>query len=691
MGSSSSKVAAAAATAKAEEAMVEENAKPALQRGPMGASTNARPKGSYYIDPTSEFMKKWDNFIILLLLFTAVVTPFEVSFLATALNMLFYMNRCVDGGFIVDMFFQFFMGYQNQDNIYIYDYGAIASRYLTGWFPIDFVSILPFDLLSIVMDSNSLQQLKVVRVIRLLRLIKLLRVLRSARIFKRIEHSLGWSYVTFALIKYFVLAMVTIHWVACIWAMAPQLIGDPLNWYTFSGIEDYAAGDKYAAAVEFSLMSLVIGYGAFTPANTAERVVAIICMLLAGGIYAYIIGAICQAVSQRDPGTQKFQQTMDLLNLYMHEIKMPQKDKIRMREFVASCAGLQRQKFYQEVLDVLSPKLRSEFAERTTGQWIRQVPFFCCATPEDVIAENDRYTEQKRFVSDIAMVLHRAAYTRGEMLFKTGEMAECMYIVQQGVIGAKGTILRAGQFCGEDMIMASGRRIYRATAMTFCDTQTLSRGDLYNVLESGDYPETSKEIHIAALRMAIKKYFKQLVATIKSAHALDMGHKRMTEDDIAAWKAEMSAKSSTKRKRLMQKRGSEDPVDSKDDDGGMTEAEQAAARGDPVRAVLQQNKAIKKPSIDKLAKMIDKMYTEVKGVQAGVRNCSDSINELRTDFAKHLGVGGMSPGGRNGGAMPMVADDEMSWRPSTPPMGALDSGKQGSILADLRRASQVAS
>jgi hypothetical protein len=32
---------------------------------------------------------------------------------------------------------------------------------------------------------------------------------------------------------------------------------------------------------------------------------------------AYVIGAICGVVSMRDPATQDFQQSMDLLNQYM--------------------------------------------------------------------------------------------------------------------------------------------------------------------------------------------------------------------------------------------------------------------------------------------------------------------------------------------------------------------------------------
>ncbi len=40
-------------------------------------------------------------FIILLLLFTATVTPFEVAFLETSLNGLFVVNRVVDVSFII--------------------------------------------------------------------------------------------------------------------------------------------------------------------------------------------------------------------------------------------------------------------------------------------------------------------------------------------------------------------------------------------------------------------------------------------------------------------------------------------------------------------------------------------------------------------------------------------------------------
>jgi hypothetical protein len=51
----------------------------------------------YIIQPdTSKFMKNWDIVLALALLFTAGVTPFEIAFLKTKLDSLFFTNRMVD-------------------------------------------------------------------------------------------------------------------------------------------------------------------------------------------------------------------------------------------------------------------------------------------------------------------------------------------------------------------------------------------------------------------------------------------------------------------------------------------------------------------------------------------------------------------------------------------------------------------
>jgi hypothetical protein len=42
------------------------------------------------------FFRRWDIIVVLAVLFTATVTPFEVAFLKTSLNGLFFVNRIID-------------------------------------------------------------------------------------------------------------------------------------------------------------------------------------------------------------------------------------------------------------------------------------------------------------------------------------------------------------------------------------------------------------------------------------------------------------------------------------------------------------------------------------------------------------------------------------------------------------------
>ena len=62
---------------------------------------------SCILDPQSSFMTRWDPLMVILLAFTATVTPWEVAFAGTTvLNGLFVVNRIVDMGFVIDMFFR---------------------------------------------------------------------------------------------------------------------------------------------------------------------------------------------------------------------------------------------------------------------------------------------------------------------------------------------------------------------------------------------------------------------------------------------------------------------------------------------------------------------------------------------------------------------------------------------------------
>ncbi len=60
-----------------------------------------------------------------------------------------------------------------------------------------------------------------------------------------------------------------------------------------------------------------IGYGDVGSKNKTEQWVATLVMLLGGGMYAYVVGGICEVFTAMNPEQNDFMTAMDTLNALM--------------------------------------------------------------------------------------------------------------------------------------------------------------------------------------------------------------------------------------------------------------------------------------------------------------------------------------------------------------------------------------
>ena len=67
---------------------------------------------------------------------------------------IFAIDRVVDLVFFVDIFVNFRSAYVMQNGLTVFDARDVAWRYVQSWFAVDFISILPFELLEFV-DFND--------------------------------------------------------------------------------------------------------------------------------------------------------------------------------------------------------------------------------------------------------------------------------------------------------------------------------------------------------------------------------------------------------------------------------------------------------------------------------------------------------------------------------------------------------
>jgi hypothetical protein len=412
--------------------------------------------GSKGLDPKNNYMRYWDMYTIVLLVYTAIVTPYEVSFLEPSLNALFFINRFVDVSFLFDMLLNFYLGYFDDDmGKWVFDLVKIRKKYFESWFFIDIVSILPFDAIGILTDSNSIKRLKVLRVIRLLRLAKLLRILRASRIFRRFESAMAIDYTSLDMAKYLTIVLLTSHWMACFFSLTQSIEDVEGSWMhsAYPNVnnprEDVHHGTLYIMALYWSVMTATtIGYGDIVPSTDMERVVCTLCMLIGGFMFGYIIGAVGSVITSRNLRHAEFCGDMLHLNQFMTEGRFEAPLKQKLREFFKWRHSLQDASTNAGLMKRMSPSLR--------GASIKAL---------DMSIENMQIMSHcpQDFITHAIMRMERAHFPPGEVVVQAGTYDNAMYIVKQGLIAlgsaAGGCILKTGGVFGEEMLYQRPPRI----------------------------------------------------------------------------------------------------------------------------------------------------------------------------------------------------------------------------------------
>jgi hypothetical protein len=454
------------------------------------------------------------------------------------------LNRLIDLCFVIDMIMQFFVAYFDpRTGEWEYSPRRIATRYLTTWFIVDFLSVMP-------PPDPSLKSL---RAVRLLRMVKLVKVVQSNDTLMRYRAQLGWSNSYVALFKLSAIVLLLAHWGACTWHLTARMYVDESgsNWLVAKDLVDAPAADRYLASFYWSIYTMVtIGYGDIGGTNTPERIVATVTMIIGGGVYSYVVGSVCGIVTTLDRAASDYTHAMDNLNRHMREERCSAAMRYKLRCYFVQCKKLHRDKYNNEVLKLMSPGLRREFSGHCHGAYIRKIRFFVTGTEEDAA-----------FITAVALKMGTQACPAGEALIRRGERPVCMFMLRRGLVGCHSRCFSSGAYLGEDIILgkdlddarAEARprtassssasseveakaepfgdpaselvaqiekqslgqytRDYRALCLTFVDVMTLKRDDLFEILtRGGQFTRHLRTVHKAAGWLKLKMLFRSISA-----------------------------------------------------------------------------------------------------------------------------------------------------------------------------------
>lgn len=490
------------------------------------------PSKPWTLNTFSVPMQFWDVTMMIAMAFTALVTPFEVAFLEfTLYDELFWINRIFDCVFWIDIGLAFFTPFIDPDTgIWETKHRLIAKRYFKGWFSIDAASSIPYDLLSLLQETTSTSsagvgQLKLLRNLRLLRLAKLLRIFRASRIWNRWSQQLPFSFASMSLWLFGVSVLIMSHWAACLLRIVPQIEDGETDWMKgyFEGslglVDVPSTGSVYLAAYYWSVMTLTtIGYGDVTAQTDAERLLLTVLMIIGGGMYAYIVGAVCGIVASMDMLKIEFRQAVDELNMFMKEKKIPKELRVKLRQFFHYTEGQRRLRHYHTLLEDMSPALRGDVSRIINKDWVHKVPFIEVAPIE----------EREAFITAIAIELQLRAYPPLERIMSPGVTVNEMYIINRGTVSIhmrprvnpdavdaetfghlnlrRSIPVRAfkaleqGNCFGHEIIFGGHKSVYYATTLTYCDISVLTQEKLEEILDSQSLIGTQVNLRAHAAR-----------------------------------------------------------------------------------------------------------------------------------------------------------------------------------------------
>ncbi|KAM4626200.1 voltage-gated inwardly rectifying potassium channel KCNH7 [Discoglossus pictus] len=451
----------------------------------------------------SPFKAVWDWLILLLVIYTAIFTPYSAAFLLNdteeqkrrkcgySCNPLNVVDLIVDIMFIIDILINFRTTYVNQNEEVVSDPAKIAIHYFKGWFLIDMVAAIPFDLLIFGSGSDETTTL-----IGLLKTARLLRLVRVAR--KLDRYSEYGAAVLMLLMCIFALIA---HWLACIWyaignVERPYLIhkiswldalGEQINKpYNYS---DPSSGpsikDKYVTALYFTFSSLTsVGFGNVSPNTNSEKIFSICVMLIGSLMYASIFGNVSAIIQRLYSGTARYHMQMLRVKEFIRFHQIPNPLRQRLEEYFQHAWTYTNGIDMNMVLKGFPECLQADICLHLNQTLLQNCKAFTGAS--------------KGCLRALAMKFKTTHAPPGDTLVHSGDILTALYFLSRGSIEILKddivvAILGKNDIFGEmvHLYAKPGKSNADVRALTYCDLHKIQREDLLEVLDM--YPEFSDQ------------------------------------------------------------------------------------------------------------------------------------------------------------------------------------------------------
>lgn len=386
---------------------------------------------------------------------------------------------------------------------------VVIKRYLISWFPIDFLSTVPWEAAFVgsnVAASSSL--LRFVKLGKLLRVLRLLRVLKLRGLLSRIEDMFSSYALVFALsiLKTLVSFLMVIHWIACGWGYLADgadeivtqdrspydlaqcggdgpcedrgigLTGSP--WIKRYGLTSVSAWARYIVAMQYATGMMTGGDVPVSAGTMGERIYTMVVLMLGFLACSMIISQIVVVMDGVSKDNADYLEETRGIRDFMVSRGMPFGLQTKVKRYLDY--QFKHRKIIHsnhEVMKRLSPHLRLEIQEHMNRDMLERHPFFAKMEPN--------------LLSEACSLCQSVLYAPGDVVMRKGKLSSSIVFLVRGQLQIEevrpnfSVQLKPPAWIDDRALFVESIRNYNVYCTTHCELLTIRQDDL--VMLTGNF------------------------------------------------------------------------------------------------------------------------------------------------------------------------------------------------------------
>ncbi|CAM6027486.1 unnamed protein product, partial [Sphagnum balticum] len=282
----------------------------------------------YVISPYNSYYRWWETWLIVLVGYSAWVSPFEFGFIENPQGALLAVDYAVNAFFGIDIVLTFFVAYLDKRTFVMVDsLKIIAFQYIKTWLILDVASTVPFPGVAYILTGHEGKGLTY----GFLNMLRLWRLRRASALFARMEKDVRFSYFWVRCVKLFLVTIFVCHCAACFYYLLAVTYPESKSNETWLGsiLPDFRQENLwtlYITSIYWSITTLTtVGYGDLHPVNEREMIFDSFFMLLNLALTAYIIGNMTILITRVTHRTRQYRDSVQAVMKFAKRNRLPPK------------------------------------------------------------------------------------------------------------------------------------------------------------------------------------------------------------------------------------------------------------------------------------------------------------------------------------------------------------------------------